>query len=228
MTSPAIHASIVGISGSPVRRIRLHTKDAYTFESGQYLNIVCSDGSLIPMSIASAPERLPELELHYRPISGAPEADILNKLLDGDHLVVTPAEGEVRSGKADQPLFVIAGGSGAAQAFSCAEHRAAINASAPTVILWCADEQDDIYEIDKLTGLPGTHVEVCIDNQRTPENEGMMWLSRHAGKYRDAYVLIAGSPGFVYTVTDLLLAIGFDAHQLHADAYAYAPRQTSP
>lgn len=224
MTPPAIHASIIGISGSPVRRIRLQAREGYSFESGQYLNIVDSDGSLIPMSIASAPERLPELELHYRPISGAPEAETLNKLLNGDHLVITPAEGEVRWGNADQPLFVIAGGSGAAQAFSCAEHRAAIGASAPTAILWCADEQVDVYELDKLTGIPGTRVEVCIDNQRTPENEGMLWLSRHAKKYRDAYVLIAGSPGFVYTVTDLLLANGFDADQLHADAYAYAPR----
>jgi CDP-4-dehydro-6-deoxyglucose reductase len=228
VTPPTTHASITGISGSPVRRIRLQVKDAYTFAAGQYLNIVNSDGSLIPMSIASAPERLPELELHYRPITGVPEADILNNLLDGEHLVVTTAEGAVRSGKVDQPLFAIAGGSGAAQAFSCAEHRAAIGANAPTVILWCADEQDDIYEKNTLTELPGTHLHVCIDNQRTPENEGMVWLSKHARQYHDAYVLIAGSPGFVYTVTDLLLAIGFDADQLHADAYAYAPRQASP
>lgn len=176
------------------------------------------------MSIASAPERLPELELHYRPVSGASEADALDILLQGKQLNITPAQGDVGSGEPFEDLFIIAGGSGAAQAFSCAEHRAAINAEGTTVILWCADESQDIYDQDALRAKPNVELHVCIDERRTPENEGMVWLARHAHRFINAYVLIAGSPGFVYTVTDLLEAAGFNKQQLHADAYAYAPR----
>ena len=224
MKDASIAADIIGISGNPVRRIRLHIDHPYNFKSGQHLNIVAPDGLLIPMSIASAPERLPELELHYRPVSGAREAETLNILLEGKQLNITPAQGDVGSGEPFEDLFIIAGGSGAAQAFSCAEHRAAIHAEGTTVILWCADDAQDIYDQEALRAMQNVELHVCIDDRRTPENEGMVWLTRHAHQFSNAYVLIAGSPGFVYTVTDLLEAAGFNNHQLHADAYAYAPR----
>ncbi len=224
MKNDSIAADIVGISGIPVRRIRLHINQPYEFKAGQHLNIVAPDGSLIPMSIASAPERLPELELHYRPVAGAAEAETLNNLLQGKQLNITPAQGNVGSGEPIEDLFIVAGGSGAAQAFSCAEHRTAINASGTTVILWCADALQDIYNEEALRAMGNVELHVCIDNRRTPENEGMVWLASNAHKFIDAYVLIAGSPGFVYTVTDLLVAAGFTRHTLHADAYEYAPR----
>ena len=224
MKNASIAADILGISGTPVRRIRLHINQPYEFKAGQHLNIVAPDGSLIPMSIASAPERLPELELHYRPVAGAAEADILNNLLEGKQLNITPAQGDVGSGEPFEDLFIVAGGSGAAQAFSCAEHRAAISAGGTTAILWCADTVQDIYEQAALRAMHNVELHTCIDNRRTPENEGMVWLASNAHKFINAYVLIAGSPGFVYTVTDLLVAVGFKRQQLHADAYAYAPR----
>lgn len=224
MKTASIAADIVGISGFPVRRIRLHINQPYEFNSGQHLNIVAPDGSLIPMSIASAPERLPELELHYRPVAGAAEAEVLNKLLEEKKLNITPAQGKVRSGEPFEDLFIVAGGSGAAQAFSCAEHRAAVNASGNTVVLWCADALQDVYEQEALRAITNVELHVCIDDRRTPENEGMVWLGNNAKRFVNAYVLIAGSPGFVYTVTDLLVAAGFNQQQLHADAYEYAPR----
>jgi CDP-4-dehydro-6-deoxyglucose reductase, E3 len=224
LKNASIAADIIDISGIPVRRIRLHLDHPYAFTSGQHLNIVAPDGSLIPMSIASAPERLPELELHYRPVAGAAEADTLNNLLEDKQLNITPAQGDVGSGEPSEDLFIVAGGSGAAQAFSCAEHRSAIGASGSTTVLWCADDLQDIYEQETLRAMQNVELHVCIDNRRTPENEGMLWIASNAHKFINAYVLIAGSPGFVYTVTDLLVAAGFNQQQLHADVYAYAPR----
>ncbi|XOV83933.1 MAG: hypothetical protein ACFHXK_02220 [bacterium] len=224
MKDASIAADIVSISGDPVRRIRLHIKQAFDFHSGQYLNIIAPDGTLIPMSIASAPERLPELELHYRPVTGASEADTLNVLLEGKRLSVTSAQGDVGCGEPSQDLFIIAGGSGAAQAFSCAEHRALTRASGATCILWCADDAREIYREKDLGELPDVELQICIDNRRTPENKGIVWLTRHAHRFLNAYVVIAGSPGFVYTVTDVLKDAGFKREQLHADAYTYAPR----
>ena len=121
--------------------------------------------------------------------------------------------------------FCVAGGSGAAQAFSCAEYRHATHANTSTVVLWCADQSQDIYNTDLLASYNDLDLHVKIDDRRTPDNEGLSWLDKHCSDYRDSYVVLAGGPGFVYTATDILLGHGFNRNQLHADAYSYAPRQ---
>lgn len=217
-------AQIVRVSGQPVQRILLRLQDHYTFRAGQYLQVQAPDGTLIPLSIASAPTRLPELELHYRSSATAPEARIMDDLITGSTLMLTSAGGDVRSGAPNQPLFVVAGGSGAAQAFSCAEYRNHNAGQAPTTILWCADKPEDIYDDELLRGYANVDLHITTDDQRTPDNEGLVWLTRNCKRYLDAYVILAGGPGFVYAATDILLANGFARGQLHADAYSWAPR----
>ena len=121
---PAVAADILHRSGHPVQRIVVEVPHDYNFEAGQYLCIE-ADGIAVPLSIASAPERLPELELHYRSTPGLREAEAVDELLTGSQLPLSPAQGDVRCGAPREPLLIIAGGSGAAQAFACAEHRAA-------------------------------------------------------------------------------------------------------
>ena len=200
-------------------------REPYTFRAGQYLQVQAPDGTLIPLSIASAPTRLPELELHYRSTPDLPEARVMDVLLTGNTLTITRAAGEVRCGAPNQPLFIAAGGSGAAQAFSCAEYRHATKAAASTTILWCADQPEDIYQTELLRSYARLDLQIVTDDRRTPDNEGMVWLAQHCQNFTNAYVVLAGGPGFVYATTDILLAAGFSPDQLHADAYTYAPRE---
>lgn len=223
-------AKIISISGMPVRRIllELNPTDAaqYTFWAGQYLEIV-TPSHVIPMSIASAPSRLPQIELHFRANPNAPDAQALNDALAQEkYLSITSPQGDVRSGELDQPLLIIAGGSGAAQAFSCIEARHGKLAPtdspcAPTTVVWCADQASDIYAEAELARFPNVTVYAHVDDRRTPENEGLVWLSVHALEYQDAYILIAGSPGFVNIVTELLISKNIPRGQLHSDMYAF-------
>ena len=208
-----------------MQRIMLRMRNAYTFRAGQYLQVQAPNGTLIPLSIASSPTRLPELELHYRSAPELAEAQIMDSLLTGSTLTFTRATGDVRSGAPHQRLFVIAGGNGAAQAFGCAEYRHTTSARASTIVLWCADQPQDIYNRDLLESYNDLDLHVKVDARRTPENEGLSWLDKHCSDYRDSYVVLAGGPGFVYTATDILLGHGFNRDQLHADVYSYAPRQ---
>ena len=219
---PVTVADILRCTGHPVQRITLHVNGAYPFSAGQYLTVQ-GENVNIPLSIASAPHRLPELELHYRSTPGAPEAEAMDMLLSGSQLQLCAAQGDVRCGPAHQPLLLIAGGSGAAQAFSCAESRGQL-ADADTTVLWCADHADDVYDTERLAGYVNGQLQVCIDDQRTEENEGLRWLREHHTAFRQHNVIICGSPGFVYTVTDLLSAQGFSREALQSDVYAYAPR----
>src|SRR5262245_16541411 len=79
-----IQSRIVSVAhhDSRVRLISLTLPVPFPFHAGQYLNVVHPGGVRIPMSIASAPERIPELELHYRPLPGVAEAALMNELLD--------------------------------------------------------------------------------------------------------------------------------------------------
>lgn len=215
-------ADILSCSGHPVQRITLRLHGTYAFEAGQYL-YVKGPGLDIPLSIASSPSRLPELELHYQSTPGLTEASVMDQLLTGDALSLSEPQGNVTWGQIDEPLLIIAGGSGAAQAFSCAEHRA-LHQTCITQILWCADVEDETYETDRLSRYANGKLTVCVDNQRTPQNQGLSWLRAHCKNFLDHRVVLSGSPAFVYTVTDLLLSENFAASQMHADAYTYAPR----
>lgn len=219
----AFRASIVGRTGTPIQRITLRLVDDYSFVAGQYLQVHGPGSSLIPMSIASAPQRLPELELHYRSTPGVAEAVIMDALLEGEALDITAPAGNATAGPLDQPLFIIAGGSGAAQAFSCAEDRGARVGSAPTAILWCADNIAEIYNTETLQSFSNVQLQVCIDDRRGPENDGMTWLRANASKHLGGRVILAGGPGFVYAATDILLELGYLQRDLYADVYDYAP-----
>ena len=142
MIGPSIaHVASITHHESGVRRIKLALTREFRHRPGQYLNVVHPDGGLIPLSIASAPERLPELELHYRPTPGVIQADLMNDLLahtaasaqwriDGPHGNVTV------EGPPTDTLWLIAGGTGIAQCCAIVEH---LNRAAPTkpvTLLW--------------------------------------------------------------------------------------------
>ena len=197
----------------------LDVGERYSFQAGQYLCIHLGEEDLLPLSIASAPARLPELHLHYRSTPGDPLALRMDRLLDTTtRLAISPAQGEVIAPPEHAALFVVAGGTGIAQAFSCAAARP----RGQTTILWCADRETEIYELATLEEQPGVTVVTCVDDRRTPENEGLAWLAEHAGAFRDTHTILAGSPPFVYAVTDVLEPLG--VRNLHSDVYAYAPR----
>lgn len=224
-------ARIVAAPTGATRIITLEVDPAYHFRAGQYLNVVAADGTFIPLSIASSPTRLPELELHYRSTPGLPEAAAMDALLDGSVLKVTAAQGDVRAGAPHQPALMVTGGTGAAQAFSCAQYRAATGADGATTIVWCADSDDQLYATERLSALPNVTLHTLVDDRRTPANEGLVWLRENGGSFaasehakEDTYVLLAGGPAFVYAAFDALLNAGVTEAQCHADVFTYAPR----
>ena len=146
----------------------------------------------------------------------------MDALIESGEFQVSAPQGSVRPGPDDRALWIICGGTGAAQAFSCAEHRAQ-RASAPTSVLWCADSPAEFYGETQLRDY-GVALTTITDDRRTPENEGLVWMARHCKAFKDATIIIAGAPGFVWAATDVLLDGGFAMAHLQSDVYAYAPR----
>jgi CDP-4-dehydro-6-deoxyglucose reductase, E3 len=211
----------------PVRRIVLTVPSGFHFEAGQYVQVLHPDGP-IPLSIASAPRRLPELHLHYRSTPGVAEAERFDALLAtggplelaapaGDVLLPVPLAG---------PTLIVAGGTGAAQAMSFIDDFLGSDPGAPITLLWCVDEPGDAYLENDLAAIeaPWLDVIVIADASRSPENRGLAWLRAHGGRFRDGLAVLAGGPGFVYAASDALAAAGLTAEQLRSDVFAYAPR----
>jgi CDP-4-dehydro-6-deoxyglucose reductase, E3 len=211
----------------PVQRIVLTVESSgFRFRSGQYVQVLHPDGP-IPLSIASAPRRLPELHLHYRSTPGVAEAARLDGLLaaGGALELSAPAGDVVLPAPLPGPTLIVAGGTGAAQAMSFIDDFLGTDPGAAVTLLWCVDQPADAYLEHDLTALeaPWLDVVVVADADRSPANRGLAWLRTHGERFR-APVVLAGSPGFVYAACDALAAAGLPAAQLRSDVFAYAPR----
>ena len=209
-------------------RITLQVPPQYSFTAGQYLSVQHANGMEIPLSIASPPHALPFLELQYKPTPGDPLSQAMDECLQHDHLNITAATGNVVCPSTNQDLIVVAGGSGASLAFSCAQFR---NSKVATEVIWCVDRAEDLYATDELSSFATLHS--IVDSRHGCQNAGLQLLASIVKKAlakkdqvkKDQYIL-SGSPGFVYAATDVLLAEGVSPECLQSDVYDYAPRET--
>jgi NAD(P)H-flavin reductase len=229
------------VTDGPIRLLRLEAPAGFTFTAGQYLEVVHAAGR-IPLSLASAPWRLPQVHLHYRSIPGVAEAQWMDELLDsGQDLEIAGPSGNVKLvPPLTAPFLIISGGTGGAQAFSLIDTLSRAPTDWPVGLFWCADDESSLYLREELMAmeLPWLHCEFVVDASRTPENQAMARLRALAPEFLPLLpkaacrtpntpapqIVLAGSPGFVYAVTDLLTNADIRPAQLRSDVYDYAPR----
>lgn len=180
---------------------------------------------MVPLSIASGPSRLPNLELIYRSDQTSDTALAFDDLLSrSTSLEVDGPFGDVtlKQIKPKQALRIVASGTGIAQALSLVE--ALTNRPTPprTEVLWATKIRTP--STDRLLQTqPWLDVTRC---NSADLNASLMHSVAQREEQADAFVqtVIAGPPDFVYQVTDLMLAAGVGQEDLAADAFAYAPR----
>lgn len=226
-----------------VFRVRLSlpvtASQAVEFHAGQYLELILPDGRRAPFSIGSAPDHGSFLELHIRRM---PEGELSIAMID--HLQNNPSieielpKGDCHLSAVDlQPgkrVVLVAASTGFSQIKSIAEHLLANQVSNPIHIYWGARVAEDFY----LQKLPeqwtSEHANVTCDlvvsePENSPEWTGRTGLIPEAvladhSDFSDMVIYTSGSPGMVYALLDACEAQGFDASQMHADVFAYAPR----
>lgn len=228
---------LLDATGHPTQRLRLEAPSSFRFAPGQYLCVEHPSGQ-IPLSIASAPWRLPELHLHYRSTPGLEQARWMDELLAaGEDLAITGPAGDVfLELPLREPLLLVCGGTGGAQALGMLDALMHDPPDQPVGLLWCADDTDCLAAARDLplTELPWLTSEFVTDSNRGADNRGLQRLRELAPSFRGLLgssppdvrprFVLSGSPGFVYAVTDVLIAAGIAHAQLRSDVYAYAPR----
>jgi ferredoxin-NADP reductase len=237
MTADAHRFRLLDITGHPVQRLRLQAPPSFRFAPGQYLCVEHASGQ-IPLSIASAPWRLPELHLYYRSTPGLEQARWMDELLaaGGDLVISGPAGDVTLDLPLCAPLVLVCGGTGGAQALGMLDALEHSPPDYPVGLLWCADDDDTLAPARAwLKGQrPWLTAELFVDATRAASNRGLERLRTLAPDFSELLgasttapslrIILSGSPGFVYAVTDLLTAAGVAAGQLQSDVYAYAAR----
>lgn len=233
----AVPAAIVGnesrllATEPPVHILTLRTDGPFAFKAGQYLEVVHPDGTAIPLSIASIPEQLPLLTLHYRSTPGLVEAERMNELLEQGTLSIQGGSGNVYlNPEDDSALLLVAGGTGISQALCLALAQRSRQPRVDVRLLACADSEADLYFRDLLP--PAIIAQLIADSNRDRGNRGLQWLASEGAAYLQTFeqtgkrvrVILSGSPAFVYAATDCLTGAGIPAEALESDVYAWAPR----
>lgn len=184
----------------------------------------------LPLSIGSGPERLPNLTLYYRSTPEQAEAAALDELLRScTELTLTRPQGNVHLGNkpAQQPLLLIAAGTGSAQAFAMLDSLyARATQPQPHFFLQLAAQSNEFlsHAEEPRWIEQGLSTLRIADSNTGDENRGLLWLREHAHEFREHWILLSGAPGFVYTAADVLTGVGIELDQTHSDVYDYAPR----
>lgn len=216
------------------------------FWPGQYLllHITHTDGKVeqIPYSIACAPSDLTgedprRIELHIASDTERSEC-IVCSLKDSPIVKVTMPQGEcflnkrILSSYKDQPLILVAAGSGFTQIKSFVEATLAIHPEQEIHIYWSNKTAAGFY----INSLPehwaksytNIHYHPIIEqpDANWAGRKGMIYqvISEDFADLTNTQVFACGSPNMVYGTLDQLAKQGLSDKNMHSDVFSYAPR----
>ncbi|WP_162299730.1 FAD-binding oxidoreductase [Marinospirillum perlucidum] len=237
MTKQILQARITRLEerGDRVFRLGLEADEAFVYEAGQYLEIQVTEDIWAPFSIASAPHQK-ELELHIQYLPGREVSETLyQKLIQGGTLTLRLATGECLLPKEEQPLVLVAGGTGFAQMKSLLEAAFERGWQAPLTLYWGARNREGLYALDLARDWESNYSNFtllpCVDladadwkgrNCSLVESLGMDYIDPDSASEVKGFC--SGSPALVYAIEDLMMTRGMPPRSLLSDVHAYAPR----
>jgi len=201
-----------------------------SYAAGQYLMLAAQQGDFYPFSIASAPQQLPELELHILARDNA-AVDLIEQLKEQPEARVQLPMGNVCLTELDErPLLLIAAGTGMAQMHSMLEYCRQENAQMPIHLYWGAKTEDDFYTVPAATQwwkMPNVQLHKVVSHDSDWNGRsGLLFeaVCHDLAGVKDFRVFVSGSPNMVYATHDALLKCGMQSEQMQADVFSYAPR----
>lgn len=243
----ACQISLIEALPDDVYRVELMAPAGKTpdFFAGQYLMLHVGEGDKaeqIPYSIASAPGKLTasdprQLELHIAANSDTAE-NVIRFLRQAVIARVTLPMGDCfihqafLQKNADQPLLMVASGSGFSQMKALIEATLALEPQREIHLYWSNRAAVGFY----LADLPqqwshshaNFHYHPIIQQHADDWNGRAGWIYQVIHEDFDdlsnVQMFACGSPNMVYGTLDQLAPLGLTEANMHSDVFAYAPR----
>ncbi len=218
--------------GGDVWRVRLRAPAGKPprYHAGQYLMIERESGEKSAFSLASAPHRGRELELHVLAREKS-ALDLIEQLQRNRMARVELPFGDTHLAELpDGPLVLIAAGTGMAQMHSLLEHCRVRGFEYPVHLYWGVRRPEDFYTIEEWAQwqqLPNLFLHKVVSDLCGWDGRcGLLHeaVCEDIDDLSRIHVYASGSPAMVYATLDALVNAGMDAHQMRADVFAYAPR----
>ncbi|MGO9934030.1 MAG: 2Fe-2S iron-sulfur cluster-binding protein [Steroidobacteraceae bacterium] len=224
--------------------LRLPAAEAFSFEPGQYIDIILPGGRRRSFSIASPPHDSRLLELHVRRVPGGeftdrlfhenPARTLLNIEGPLGQFVYRPsgaARGSQPPGVAAAPMLLVGGGTGIAPLISILRH-VIENGIDRDMRVYCGVRSErDLYANATLENLAARAARmryVPVLSEPSPGWRGRSgWV--HEAALEDAAdiepyeVYAAGPPAMIAAVRREFAARGVPASRLYCDSFDYAP-----
>lgn len=215
--------------------LRLPAVEAFTFQAGQYLDVLLADEQRRSFSIASPPHDARLIELHIRHAPGGVFTTALfEKTGIGALLRVEGPLGQFVYQPSTAPLLLIAGGTGFAPIKSILRHVLETGIVRPVELYWGVREAADLYEDAELLALAQRHAQLrycgVLSHAKAAAaaHQRLGWvheavLADHADLAAwDIYV--AGPPALVEAVRAQYPAQAARPERIFFDSFDYAPR----
>ena len=214
--------------------LKLPVAEAFSFEAGQYIDILLPGGRRRSFSIASPPHLPRMLELHVRRVAGGEFSEGIfggnarNELLSIEgplgHFVYRPGSA---------PMLLVGGGTGIAPLLSILRHVTGNSIARDMTVYWGVRAERDLYAHAALRelavgGAPARLRYVPVLSEPAPGWAGARGLVHEAviadiDRLRDYDVYAAGPPAMIAAVRREFGARGVAPERLFFDSFDYAP-----
>jgi len=212
--------------------LQLPAIEPFKFKAGQWINFVLKDGKKRAFSIANAPNERNELELQIRHALGGVFTDfVFNNMQVGAVLQIEGPHGSFYYQQDQNPILLVAGGTGFAPIKGILEQILQHKADYPIHLFWGLKARKDLYLQDLVKKWTDQH-----GIQYTPvlsePDEGDHWEGKtgyvHQAvleQYPDLSgfsVYMAGPPQMIETCKQEFTASGLNDNRLYYDSFEFS------
>ena len=215
--------------------LRLPIAEEFTFEAGQYIDILLPGGRRRSFSIASPPHDARPLELHVRRVAGGEFTDrLFHEDMRSSVLTIEGPLGRftyrAREGRAP-PMLLIGGGTGVAPLVSILRHVIENGIERDMRLFWGVRSECDLYAhamLEQLSRRAASLAYTPVLSEPTPAWRGLAgWVHEAAftgiQDLESIEVYAAGPPAMIAAIQREYAARGCDASRLYFDSFDYAP-----
>jgi len=214
-----------------ITKLVLQLEESLPYRSGQYARLALSSlpGHERSFSFASAMQADAKVSFFIRKVPGGRLSGLINdQALQGQGITVEGPYGDFHLHPSDNPLLLIAGGSGLSPIFAMLQDALADKVHRPTTLLFGARTQRDLYAQDEIHEIasqwsaPFNFIPVLSEESGDSQWSGARGFVTGllpSLVTPDCHAYLCGPPAMIDSVTDVLRSSGVSHSHIYLDRF---------